>query len=145
MSFIDPDDVAAVAVKALTEIGHEGQTYKLTSEDAYTAADLAALLSKVVERKVKIFEGDLDALRNALIANGAPGEHAPVMAKYCGMVAAGLYETTDTLGKVLGRAPARLARTESPCALSAPNVALSLVTLLLAVDRPMRLQGAYAT
>lgn len=105
MSFIDPDDVAAVAVKALTEDGHEGQTYKLTSEDAYTAADLAGLLSRVVGREVRIFEGDLEAFRDALIANGVPGEHAPVMAKYFDMVAAGFYETTDTAGKLLGRAP----------------------------------------
>jgi uncharacterized protein YbjT (DUF2867 family) len=105
MSFMDPDDVAAVAVKALIEDGHEGQTYRLTSEDAYTAADLAGLLSKVVGREVRVFEGDLGALRDALIANGAPGEHAPVMAKYFDMVAAGLYETTDTAGKLLGRAP----------------------------------------
>ena len=41
MTCIDPDDVAAVAVKVLTERGHEGQNYKLTSEDAVTAADLA--------------------------------------------------------------------------------------------------------
>jgi uncharacterized protein YbjT (DUF2867 family) len=105
MSFIDPDDVAEVAVKALREDGHEGQTYRLTSEDAYTAADLAGLLSKVVGREIRIFEGDLEALRETLIANGARGEHAPVMAKYFGMVAAGLCETTGTLGKVLGRAP----------------------------------------
>jgi uncharacterized protein YbjT (DUF2867 family) len=105
MSFMDPDDVAAVAVKALIEDGHEGQTYRLTSEDAYTAADLAGLLSKVVGREVRVFDGDLGALRDALIANGAPGEHAPVMAKYFGMVAAGLYEPTDTAGKLLGRGP----------------------------------------
>lgn len=104
MSFVDPDDVAAVAVKALTENGHEGQTYRLTSEDAYTAADLARLLSRVVGREVRPFKGNLEALRDALIANGAPGEHAPVMAKYFDMVAAGLYETTDTLGNVLRRA-----------------------------------------
>ncbi len=105
MSFIDPDDVASVAVKALTEDGHEGQTYRLTSEDAYTAADLAMLLSKVVGREIRIFEGDLDALRDALIANGAPGEHAPVMAKYFDMVAAGFYKPTDTAAKLLGHAP----------------------------------------
>jgi uncharacterized protein YbjT (DUF2867 family) len=90
MTCIDPDDVAAVAVKALMEDGHEGQTYRLTSEDAFTAADLAGLLSKVVRREVKVFEGDVE---------GAP------MAKYFGMVAAGLYGTTDTLGKLLGRRP----------------------------------------
>jgi uncharacterized protein YbjT (DUF2867 family) len=90
MTCIDPDDVAAVAVKALMEDGHEGRTYRLTSEDAFTAADLAGLLSKVVRREVKVFEGDVE---------GAP------MAKYFGMVAAGLYGTTDTLGKLLGRRP----------------------------------------
>jgi uncharacterized protein YbjT (DUF2867 family) len=88
---IDPDDVAAAAVKVLTEDGHEGQTYKLTSEDAFTAADLAGLLSKAVGREVRVFEG--------------PVEGAPMKAKYFAMVAAGLYKTTDTLGKMLGRAP----------------------------------------
>lgn len=90
MTCIDPDDVAAVAVKALTEDGHEGQTYRLTSQDAFTAADLAGQLSKVVGREVKVFEGEVE---------GAP------MGKYFGMVAAGLYGTTDTLGKLLGRPP----------------------------------------
>ncbi len=105
MSFIDPDDVAAIAVKALTEDGHAGQTYKLTSEDAYTAADLAGLLSRVLGREIKVFEGDLEAFREALIANGARSEYAPAMARYFAKVAAGLYKPTDTAGKVLGRAP----------------------------------------
>ncbi len=88
MTCIDPDDVAAVAVKALTEDGHEGQTYRLTSEDAFTAADLAALLSKFLGREVRVFESN--------------GERAPV-AGYFGLVAAGAYKTTDTAAKVLGR------------------------------------------
>jgi len=105
MSFFDPDDAAAIAVKALTEDGHEGQTYKLTSEDAYTAADLAELLSHVVGRELKVFEGNLEAFREALIANGAPGEFAPAMTRYFVKVAAGFYEPNDTTAKVLGRAP----------------------------------------
>jgi len=91
MTCIDPDDVAAVAVKALTEDGHEGQTYKLTSQDAFTAVDLARLLSNVVGREVSVFEGNLQG--------------APMMAKYFDLVAAGLYTTTDTLGRLLGRSP----------------------------------------
>jgi uncharacterized protein YbjT (DUF2867 family) len=90
MTCIDPDDVAAVAVKALTEDGHEGQTYRLTSADAFTAADLAALLSKFLGREVRVFEGN--------------GERTQ-MAGYFGLVAAGIYKTTDTAAKVLGRAP----------------------------------------
>lgn len=105
MSCIDPDDVAAIAVKALTDDAHVGQTYRLTSEHAYTAADLARLLSGVLARDIRVFEGDVAALREALIANGARGEHAPAMARYFAKVAAGLYTTTDTATKVLGRAP----------------------------------------
>ena len=90
MTCIDPDDVAAVAVKALTADGHEGQTYRLTSDDAFTAADLAALLSKFLGREVRVFESN--------------GERAPV-AGYFGLVAAGVYKTTGTAAKVLGRKP----------------------------------------
>jgi uncharacterized protein YbjT (DUF2867 family) len=105
LSFFDPDEAAAIAVKALTEDGHVGQTYKLTSNDAYTAADLAKLLSRAVGRELKVFEGDLDAFRAALIANGAPEAHAPAMVRYFAKVAAGVYEPTDTAARVLGRTP----------------------------------------
>jgi uncharacterized protein YbjT (DUF2867 family) len=105
MSFFDPDDVAAIAVKALTEDGHAGQTYKLTSEDAYTAAGLARLLARVVGREVKVFDGGLEAFCEALIANGAPSEYAPAMTRYFTKVAAGFYKPTETASKVLGRAP----------------------------------------
>src|SRR5436305_5037981 len=89
MSCIDPDDVASIAAKALTEDGHAGETYKLTSDDAYTASELAALLSGVLGRDLRVFEGNDDALREALIANGAPGEHAPAMVRYFAKVASG--------------------------------------------------------
>jgi uncharacterized protein YbjT (DUF2867 family) len=86
MTCIDPDDVAEVAVKVLTEDGHDGQMYRLTSEDAFTAADLAALLSQVVGHDVRVVEG-----------TPAPG--------YFSMVAAGLYVRTDTASELLGRTP----------------------------------------
>ncbi|KAJ8135480.1 hypothetical protein OY671_011307, partial [Metschnikowia pulcherrima] len=35
MTFIDPDDIAAVAVKASTEDGHEGKNYESTSAETY--------------------------------------------------------------------------------------------------------------
>jgi uncharacterized protein YbjT (DUF2867 family) len=105
MTVIDPADIAAVALKALTVDGHEGQSYELTSEDSFTVAELAQMLSRVLGRDITIFKGGVDALRTALIENGAPGEYAPLMAAYFTKVAAGFYKTTDTAGKVLGRAP----------------------------------------
>lgn len=109
MTVIDPADIAAVAVKALTEDGHEGQTYELTSEDSFTAANLARRLSTLLKRNIAIFEGDLDALRKALVASGAPAEYAPLMAGYFAKVAAGLWKRTDTVGRLLGRAPSTYA------------------------------------
>jgi uncharacterized protein YbjT (DUF2867 family) len=72
MSFFDPDEAAAIAVKALTEDGHVGQTYKLTSDDAYTAADLSKAALPCFGRELKVFDGSLKAFREALVANGAP-------------------------------------------------------------------------
>lgn len=86
MTCIDPDDVAEVAVKVLTGEGHEGQTYRLTSQDAFTAAELAALLSDVVGREVRV-------------AEGRPA------AGYFALVAAGMYFPTETASTLLGRAP----------------------------------------
>jgi uncharacterized protein YbjT (DUF2867 family) len=86
MTCIDPDDVAEVAVKVLTENGHDGQTYRMTSDDTFTAAELAALLSRVVGRAVRVADGE-----------PAPG--------YFALVAAGSYFNTDTARQLLGRAP----------------------------------------
>jgi uncharacterized protein YbjT (DUF2867 family) len=105
MTVIDPADIAAVALKALTEDGHEGRTYELTSEDAFTAADLAQMLARVLKRDITIFEGDVDALRTALVDGGAPAEYAPLMAGYFARVAAGHFKKTDAAGKLLGHPP----------------------------------------
>jgi uncharacterized protein YbjT (DUF2867 family) len=105
MTVIDPADVAAVAVKALTEDGHEGHIYELTSEDSMKVAELARRLSRALQRDIKVFEGDVEALGTALVDSGAPGDYAPLMADYFAKVAKGFYKTTDTAGKLLGRAP----------------------------------------
>ena len=44
--WVDADDIADVAVAALTEPGHVGQLYELTSPRLYTMTDIAAELSR---------------------------------------------------------------------------------------------------
>ena len=105
ITVIDPDDIAAVAVKALTEDGHAGRAYDLTSEDSFTAAELARTLSRLLRRDITLFAGDRDALRTALIENGAPGDYAPLMAGAFAKVAAGVFKRTDTVAQLLGRPP----------------------------------------
>jgi uncharacterized protein YbjT (DUF2867 family) len=105
MTVIDPADVAAVALVALTTDGHEGKAYKLTSEDSFTALELANTLSRALGRDLTVFRGDTEALRAALVECGAPEEYAPLMAGYFATVAAGFWRVTDTAGHVLGRKP----------------------------------------
>jgi uncharacterized protein YbjT (DUF2867 family) len=90
MTCIDPDDVAEIAVKALTQDGHDGKTYRLTSEDAFTGATLAAFLADFLGREVRTFDGD---------PAGVP------MAGYFRLVSAGVYKTTETVAHLLGRRP----------------------------------------
>jgi uncharacterized protein YbjT (DUF2867 family) len=105
MTVIDPDDVAAVAVKTLTEDGHTRKVYDLTSNDSFSTAELARILGNSLGREIRLFEGDLEALRAALVASGAPAEFAPLMASYFKKVEAGMFRTTDTVERLLGRPP----------------------------------------
>jgi uncharacterized protein YbjT (DUF2867 family) len=52
-SFIDAQDIAAVAAKCLTEEGHLGKAYALTGSEALTYAQVAALLTQVLGRKIQ--------------------------------------------------------------------------------------------
>ena len=105
MTAIDPLDVAAVGIRALTTEGHEGQTYELTSEDSFSTRQLAATLSKVLNKNLIVFDGTTEELRVALLENGAPGEYASVMSHYFESVAAGRWKVTDTVERLLGRKP----------------------------------------
>lgn len=65
---VDPRDVAAVAVAALTGAGHEGRTYAVSGPEAITAREQTAQLSRVLRRPLRFEELGLDAARKALLA-----------------------------------------------------------------------------
>ncbi|MEU0624579.1 NAD(P)H-binding protein [Streptomyces rubiginosohelvolus] len=65
---VDPRDVAAVAVAALTGAGHEGRTYAVSGPEAITARQQTAQLSRVLGRPLRFEELGLDAARKALLA-----------------------------------------------------------------------------
>ncbi|MFE5580123.1 SDR family oxidoreductase [Kitasatospora sp. NPDC056531] len=53
---VDPRDIARVAVKALTEPGHEGKAYALTGPEAISAVEQAERLGRVLRRPVRFEE-----------------------------------------------------------------------------------------
>lgn len=52
-AIVDPRDIAEVAVRALTESGHEGRIYKLTGPEALTAPQQVEVLASVLGRPLR--------------------------------------------------------------------------------------------
>lgn len=74
--FVDADDIADVAVAALTEDRHIGKTYELSGPRLLSFHDVAAELSKATGRQITYIPVTVDEYRKALEENGLPAEFA---------------------------------------------------------------------
>ncbi|MDT0342268.1 NAD(P)H-binding protein [Streptomyces litchfieldiae] len=105
-SFVDAEDIAAVAVAALTEDGHAGQTYELSGPRAVTLAEAAAEISAASGRRVRyvpLAEGDYIA---ELVAAGLPEPDAADFAEVVRALRRGLdAHLSDGVCRALGRPP----------------------------------------
>ena len=72
VSHIDIRDVAAVAVKTLTENGHAGSSYTLTGPEALTNREIARILSGTLGREIRYIDLPAPQLKQALLAAGVP-------------------------------------------------------------------------
>ncbi|GAA1691214.1 NAD(P)H-binding protein [Glycomyces endophyticus] len=109
-SSIHEHDVAAVAVRALTEPGHEGRAYVLTGPESLTQARKAQLIGEAVGRSVPFVELAPEQVRAGMIAQGLPAE---VPARLLGSLADFAREpgpATDTVERLLGRPAATFAQ-----------------------------------
>jgi len=104
--FIDVNDIADVAVAALTEDGHAGQVYEVTGPRMLTFADVAREISQVTGHDVQFVQIPKDSFAQAIAESGAPDEIAWLL-NY-------LFETVldgrnayiaDGVQRALGRAP----------------------------------------
>ena len=66
VSAVDVRDIAAVAAAALTEPGHEGQTYTITGPVAITHSDIAEALSVATGREIEFVDVAHEAFRASL-------------------------------------------------------------------------------
>jgi uncharacterized protein YbjT (DUF2867 family) len=71
-SFIDARDIAVVAARALTEEGHEGQTYTLTGPEALSYQDVAAKLSEATDRSISYVPISPEQFRAGALGAGLP-------------------------------------------------------------------------
>ena len=72
--FVDVDDIADVAVAALTEPGHAGEVYEVTGPRLLTFADAADELSRATGRRVEYVQVPHDAFVEGARAAGAPSD-----------------------------------------------------------------------
>jgi uncharacterized protein YbjT (DUF2867 family) len=79
ISMVDLRDVAAVAVKALTEPGHTGKTYVLTGSEALSYTDIAQELSAAIGHPIYYNSPSPEAFKQSLIQSGQPAAAADLM------------------------------------------------------------------
>ena len=69
---IDPRDIAAVAAKALTGQGHDGQTYVLTGPELITTAQQVAILSELLGKPIRLVPVPEAGARAGMLKSGMP-------------------------------------------------------------------------
>lgn len=110
VSFIDVRDIAAVAVKALTEPGHQGQTYELTGAEQLSYGEVAERLTAATGRHFTFRDMSDDEYHAEMLRRGRePWDADMVVELYRRIRAQGTRKTTDTVERLLGRPPTSIA------------------------------------
>lgn len=79
VALVDVRDIAAVAVKSLTEPGHEGKTYNLTGPEALSHAQAAEKISKATGKKISYVDLTPDQLKQGMAGAGVPEGYADAL------------------------------------------------------------------
>ena len=104
--FLDADDIADVAVAALTEEGHAGQLYELTGPRSLTFAEAAAEISKATGREIRYEPVSLEEHAAEATEHGVPTEVVDLLTYLFAEVVDGRNaDTTDGVRLALGREP----------------------------------------
>ena len=106
ISHIDIRDVAAVAVKTLTEDGHLNKSYTLTGPEALTNSEIAQLLSETIGREVRFINLPPEQFKQAVLSAGVPEWNANALVDLQRLYREGkAAAVTQDVEKVTGRKP----------------------------------------
>lgn len=104
--FVDADDIADVAVAALTQDRHAGQVYELTGPRLLTFAQATQEISEATGRTIRYEPVTLSRFTSALAEHGEPAEVVALLAYLFGEVLDGRNaHLADGVQRALGRAP----------------------------------------
>lgn len=104
--FVDLADVGAVAAKVLTGSGHESKVYELTGPAALGYADIAAIFTRLLGRKVTYVNIPHEAMKQNLLKAGLGEWQAGGIVELSQAMSSGaMARVTDTVQKIAGRSP----------------------------------------
>lgn len=104
--FVDIDDIAEIAVAALSEDGHGGQLYEVTGPRLMTLSDVAADLSRATGREIAFVDVPHAAFVDEIKKSGAPKDVAWMLDYLFATVLDGRNaHLTDGVQRALGRPP----------------------------------------
>src|SRR5215213_7282227 len=104
--FIDADDIADVAVAALTEDGHAGEIYELTGPRLLTMEEAVGEITKATGRKIRFVPVSLEEYESVLAGQDVPAEFLSFLGYLFGEVLDGRNaHLTDGVQRALGREP----------------------------------------
>jgi uncharacterized protein YbjT (DUF2867 family) len=103
---IDARDIAAVAIKAMTEPGHEGKGYTLTGSESFSGAEYAEKFSRILGRTVKFVDVPPEAAKDGMLKSGVPEKYADAVLNLMAAMKAGQADlVTNTFEELSGRRP----------------------------------------
>lgn len=104
--FVDADDIADVAVAALTEDGHAGEVYVLSGPRRMTFAEVAQEISAATGRPVRYVPLTLDEFSAGMAADGVPEDVASLLTYlFSEVLVDSNGELSDGVRRALGREP----------------------------------------
>jgi uncharacterized protein YbjT (DUF2867 family) len=105
--FVDAEDIAEIAVAALTTSRHSRRLYELTGPQAFTFGEAVAQIGKALGRDIAYIPVSIDDYRAALVRQQVPREHIDIVIYLFENVLDGRNTpVTDGVERALGR-PAR--------------------------------------
>jgi uncharacterized protein YbjT (DUF2867 family) len=107
LAVMDPEDIARVAVAALTGDGHAGKGYLLTGPQALTAREQVATIAEVTGRSIDFQDVTPHEFARAAIQGGTPPEQARLMERLNEVFRARRWvNITDDVENITGTPPA---------------------------------------
>ena len=104
--FVDVDDIADVAVAALTEEGHEGEVYELTGPRLLTFEEAVGEIARAANREIRYVPVSMPEFESLLAEQEVPAEYVWLLTYLFTEVLDGRNAyLTDGVRRALGREP----------------------------------------